>query len=567
MSKNKITLVALKEIMNDSSKPMFVSENSFRSSIVGKALKRNCIEHSAITYLYENTDNWFVKEYCLEKSGLTYKEAAKCGLVDAVQEECEWGEFFSGITGFFESAEEFVTFTKEEYGIDLTSDDLVIDHTIDHQHFINFAEGITRNCGGRYLLSKKRCEFAEKVKQVYLDSFASIIRLNQYKIAFCKNKNTVTVKESLLEISENLWAVDIEALMKLVYKNIPADEGNLSRLQVLMSVAYVGFIGASSKLFPFKGEDDFIENLLFEIKTLNPNFPYAPIKLLNVHMRNVFENFTNSFYNYISGYNTSVRFTPEQKCYLNDHFIADLINDVSALERIGKACDMGPFSRACLNVTPLESLDVVFDRLVIAFDKRQTLDSMDVVISDNDSFYVTQHIADVMLTQGNRSWQTMAFPKERLYDMNYIRSVVGILGKKGLMFGSDLRNNRYFVNRIDLDKMPDEFFTEFEEYIDWRNVSSCLHSSLAFLKQHKEKLIFYYIPRKVSNLIDDELGLFLINKDTMSDYGIQALGHSTNLSIDFIIKHIDVLCYRSEKRHLTASALKLTLSEIVSGLE
>ena len=152
MSKNRLTLDMLKGMMENGN-DIFVNESVFKAGPIGKAMKRKLMDHNAIAYLYENCENWFIREYCLMKSEMTYKEAAISGMTDAVHNECEWGEFFSGVKGFFDSAEDLLSFTKETYGIDLAAEAMTIDHSIDHKKFLNFAEGILRSDGRRYLLS------------------------------------------------------------------------------------------------------------------------------------------------------------------------------------------------------------------------------------------------------------------------------------------------------------------------------------------------------------------------------------------------------------------------------
>ena len=333
-----------------------------------------------------------------------------------------------------------------------------------------------------------------------------------------------------------------------------------------MDIANIGFNAPSSRLDSFVDRADFMENLLSQIKTLNPNFPYAPIYMSNRSYRGSFNNFISNFFSYVSGYNEDLEYTDEERNYLYTHFVIDMLNNAGIKKTVNEQCDVGGFLRSCMNVTPIDELDLVFSQLIREFGERQVLDSIETLVGNNEHFYVTQKITDAMIEHGC-SWQTIAIPQDKFYDLDYIREIVNRVGRNGLMFGTGYSQNRYFINRLDLTKMPAEFFVEFGEYLCWQNISCCDHSSLSFMKEHKEDMVFYYVPKKIAALIDDELGEYLIENSTNADYNVQALTRSISLSIEFTIKHIVVLSHRKNNRLVVAGPIEHKLAELVSAMD
>ena len=175
----------------------------------------------------------------------------------------------------------------------------------------------------------------------------------------------------------------------------------------------------------------------------------------------------------------------------------------------------------------------------------------------------------------------MAIPKEKLYDLEYIDNIVKRIGSTGILFGTGYDRNEFATRAINPSKLPKEFYDKYGSDINWDNICYCKNLEISFIKEHKEKMGFRTLGKKVTELIDDELAEWFLNSespcmsryydlDTVTRQRRRVAMSAGSLSAGFVARNLDKLglvdATFGSTRELKVATPNMTLKTLLKEL-
>ena len=555
----KLTVDMVEQMLQENAH-ILENDSTFRNSPLAKAIKKKMVEPEVIVYVCENTDSWWIRDYCFMNCGFSYQDAALIGLLRVVNRDCEWTEAISQFKGFFTSTEEFLNFVKDNYDIDLTQEEIVLEEGTSYENFKFFAYGIIHSNGGYTFLSHK-CANADLHRKFYIDSFAYLIKMCQYYDKIVK-ANPTTLAESMNSFSGRVWAVNTPVLKEMVAA-LPIK--SVEKAVLLMNYAVKGFSKPNARLHAFEDNAEFHELLTTISNYIPATFPLIG-KGMPYELNDDARQFSYQLFYYMMEKENSEKLTDEEKEFLFSLAVKGCLEP----SRRALVADMSysrHFISGAFNIVPKEKMFSLYKELTPIFGPANVLDGVTAISNSNKKFYPVKEITDLILERGTR-WEYMIFPEELMYDMEYIEYAVSKLGKQGILFGGGYRGNQFVNDRLDPGKLPEEFFEKYGEYIHWDNLSYCRKISLDFLKKHKEQICFYNLRGSAGHCIDDELGEWLLSHKEEENYYAynRALKCSKSLSPEFIMKNLEEIWDTGHRRQLTAARVDMKLADLVGML-
>lgn len=578
--KQKMTLAEVKAILSecDNDSSLLDNMSEFKRHALGKAARAGRLELEAVGFLYRELKDIRIGNYLLKHLDYTIKDLASVDILGyAYMNSTEFEELFEGSRGIgFESGLEFVEFVKGKYNVDLSikPTGMYKIETDADREFIFFSSGFTGS-GNLSALLEGSDEKAEANKAFYRDAFLYIVRLLQYNRVSRRSGGRdlkYTLPEVFIDDVDRIGAINYPVLKELVKNEI---EDRDAKIEVLMAVVNAGYFSFDSLRNPFDSFDVFLE-VIKDIKELSTpaKFPYATknSEVRRIFIYNLFRlgiNMNNKAWSKAR----KVRLTPEQKLLLFTELYKPFLRDKDLLKSLTEDYDAHSFFESLLNTAPIEQRDEIYSHVVqMGYELGSSI--VRLCRMRKIEFFPTELMTQDLVKAGF-DWSSMAVPKERLYDLEYIDNIVSSIGAKGIIFGKSSSNrNEFFVNNIDPSKLPKEFYDKYDSAIDWDLLCYCTNLPISFVKENKEKMGFCTFSKKAALSVDDELAEWLLSYD-----GCRSEGEARNrryvarsagsLSAKFIAKHLGVLRVRDvglEGRSMSVFTPNITLNALLEEL-
>lgn len=562
MNKQKMTLEEVRNILNEDNR-ILRSLNGFKGHAIAKAIKKDLIELDAVTFLYERMDDWNIRNYIWRILNFSVKDAAICGLMKSAHYiHGELDELFGYSNGIgFKTGLEFAEYVKEKFNVDLTvqpTGQFKNDNGT-YEDFRAFAMAFTEYFGPCHLLKRDNKNAVEN-RAFYKDAFLYLVRLSQYRVVLsritggkenlCKLETCLT--EALLGKIEYMGVINYPILKELLEKEIKEES---ARIDILMVAVNSGYYTIGSTRNPFDSFEDFLK-VVKDIKEMQglDKFPFA-VDRNSFISTGFIDNLLRLGINMDNrgcSQERKIRLTEEQKAALFTEIYEPMLYNEYVMQRLSRDPHSALlFAQSILNTAPLTEKDNIYRYMTgLGLALKKAVVKLCSLPSLN--FYPTELMTEQLLAY-NVDWSSMAIPKEKLYDLEYIDNIVKRIGCAGILFGTIYDKNEFAIRAINPSKLPKEFYDKYGSDISWDVVCYCKNLEISFIKEHKEKMVFRTLGRKVTELIDDELAEWLLNyretpscrdeddRDFMTRQRRRIAMSAGSLSAGFIARNLDKL--------------------------